>query len=310
MSDKDTAELFSTQLGSSDMSAQHSNSKTCWEFYNGDSMSYRSRIQYTDTVKGPQIATVEFNEVQPPIDATVGFMAQNRRQPKYVANISDSEKQELYTKNMNAYSSYHRDNANMDHIETDLDLDMLVCGYGASETDLSYLTGNSTRDPNGEILEKRIGTDRLYWDTTARQKNLLDARWVGYSEDFDLKDALNLFQDSTKADFEPVSDDDSSGYTYNPFGGLYDKIRLSDGPTVSWVGDKKKERVRVYNHQWYEIEPFWRCENPIYKATTPEEARYYQSFLDVIAAGQKPNEVDGITSYDLFTFDPTSEYLS
>ena len=36
------------------------------------------------------------------------------------------------------------------------------------------------------------------WDPKATAKNLLDARWVYYFDEFDLKDALDLF-DKSKA---------------------------------------------------------------------------------------------------------------
>lgn len=306
------AALCNKQRKQSSLDAQYNNTQICEEFYNGDSMSYRSRIQYEDPIaRGKKRANVEFNKVQPPVDAVVGFMAQNRRQAKYVANVQDQEQQIIFSKNMNAYNSYHRQNANMDQIETEMDRDMLVNGYAGADTDLSYIIGNATTDPNGEIVQVKIDCSRLYWDTAARMKNMLDARWAGYSEDYYLKDALSLFEGSKEEDFEPISDaindDDKTGYEYNPWGGLYDKIRFSD--TVEWV-DQKQEKVRVYNHQWFEYETFYKCDNPIYLAETPEDAMFYKMSLDIIASQIKPEGPDGIEVNDLFKFDPLAETLT
>jgi len=37
-----------------------------------------------------------------------------------------------------------------------------------------------------------------------------------------------------------------TGYTFNPYGGIYDKTQLMN--TVEWTS-KESEMVRVYNHQ-------------------------------------------------------------
>jgi len=113
------------------LSAQYDNTLKAIEFYNGDTMSYEDRIQFMDAGGQKRRATVQFNKVQPNVDSVAGFMAQNRRQAKALARLSKNQKQQLYSKNMNALYDYHRENQNADQIETDQDLDMLINGYGA-----------------------------------------------------------------------------------------------------------------------------------------------------------------------------------
>lgn len=312
MKDSDVAKLFKKQWkqSKSGLSDQYTNTKTTIEFYNGDTMSYEDRIQFIDDIGERKRALVQFNKVQPNVDSVVGFMAQNRRMARYIARQNDSQKQNLYSKNMNALYDYHRENVNADQVETDIDADMMINGYGMTDTDLSYIMGNSTTDPNGEMVKVRIDPERGYWDPQARAKNNLDANWAGYWEDYDLKDALDLFQDSKESDFESVSVSDSDeGYIYNPWGGLYDKIKLED--SVDWV-NKNEERVRIYNHQWIEYETFYRCDNPLYSAQTPEDAMYLQARLAVIVGDVKTmqNGPDGIDTGDAFDFDPTAEVLT
>lgn len=289
------------------LSQQYENTETAWSFYNADQMTYSDRIQFEDTWGRKRRATVNFNEVQPNIDAVSGFMAQNRRQAKAIARLNQSQGQQLYSKNMNALLDYHRENCNSDQLESDQDLDMLVSGYGAIDTELSYDVGNATTMPNGEIVKKRV-TDTSYWDPSSQGlKNNEGARWAGYHEDFELRDALNLFQGSETSDFEEVSTDEPSegGYLFNPYGGIYSKIKLDN--TVEWTS-QETEMVRVYNHQWYEYETFYKAANPLFTVTDPMDALYIKMRLDILSDQIKlPGDTK---SKDMFALDPTQENLT
>ena len=289
------------------LSQQYENTESCWSFYNADQMTYSDRIQFEDTWGRKRRAIVNFNDVQKNVDAVVGFMAQNRRVAKYVARVQDSERQQLYSKNMNSISDYHRDKQNADQLESMQDLDMLIAGYGAVDTDLSYDIGNATTMPNGEIIKKHLDTSCVYWDPSTKDINLISSRWAGYYEDFDLKEALNLFQGSKAEDFEQVSDEEPSntGYIFNPYGGIYDKIKLMN--TVEWTS-KENEMVRVFNHQWFEYETFYKAENPLFIVEDPADALFMQLKLENIKNNIKlPGDTK---TEDMFQFDYRSEYLT
>lgn len=308
MNDANIAKIFRKQreISKRGLSQQYENTESCWSFYNADQMTYSDRIQFEDTWGRKRRAIVNFNKVQQNVDSVVGFMAQNRRQAKYIAHVPKDQGQELYSKNMNALYDFHRENTNADQLETEQDLDMMVAGYGAIDTDLSYVIGKSTTMPNGEIVKKKIDSSCLYWDPSAKGKNVLDSRWSGYWEDYELKDALSLFQGSEESDFEQVSDDEPSdtGYIFNPYGGIYDKIKLLN--TVEWTS-KESEMVRVYNHQWMEYETFYKAENPLYSITDPLDALFIKLKLDEIKNGIKlPGDTE---TEDMFEFDPTAELL-
>lgn len=312
MNKQEVAEICRKQreISKRGLSQQYENTQSCWSFYNADQMTYSDRIQFEDTWGRKRRAIVNFNKVQQNVDSVVGFMAQNRRQAKFVANVTNSEDQQLYSKNMNALYDYHRENETADQIESDQDLDMMVNGYGAVDTEVSYIIGQTTTLPNGELVKKKIDTECLYWDPSSKGKNVLDARWAGYWEDFELKDALNLFQGSEKSDFEQVSDEEPSntGYIFNPYGGIYDKIKLMN--TVEWTS-KEQEMVRVYNHQWFEFETFYKSSNPIYQAESVEDALYYRARMDVVKDQLKTQSFpEGISSVDMFDFDPTAQTLT
>lgn len=309
MSESAVSKTFRKQreISKRGLSQQYENTESSWSFYNADQMTYSDRIQFMDTWGRKRRAVVNFNEVQPNVDAVAGFMAQNRRQAKAIARLNQDQGQQVYSKNMNALLDYHRERTNADQLETDQDLDMLVNGYGAIDTELSYDIGNVTTMPNGEIVKKNLESSCVYWDPSAKSKNIADARWAGYWEDFELRDALQLFQDSDSDDFEEVSAEEpaNGGYIFNPYGGIYSKIKLDN--TVEWTS-KESDMVRVFNHQWFEYETFYKAENPIYTSTDPLDASFIKMRLDIIKDKIK---LPGDTKQDdMFAFDPTAETLT
>lgn len=288
------------------LSGQYQNTEQCYSFYNADAMTYSDQIQFLDTWGRKRRAMVNFNKVQQNVDSVVGFMAQNRRQAKYVARVNQNEGQQLYSKNMNALYEFQRSIAHADQLESEQDLDMMVAGYGATDTDVSYVIGNATTMPNGEIIKEKLDATCVYWDPSSKKQNLRDARWAGYFKDYELKDALELFQGSVESDFEQTSDDEpgDGGYVFNPYGGIYDKIKLVNN--VEWTS-KETEMVRVYNHQWMMYETFYKAENPLYSTEDVMDAMFIKGRLDVIQSEIKlPGDTE---TKDMFAFDPKAEIL-
>lgn len=296
------AQEFKKRLGLSNrhLSKQYQNTKDCQAFEAGDIMDYVRRVQYTSSSGGKKAAMVQFNRVKPYVNAVKGFMAQNRKRGKYTARMENSALQEQFSKYANALKDYLIENCNGAQVETQQDGDQLIAGYGAVETNLTYADGHSTTDPNGEVQMGRLNPLAVGWDHTARGTNLLDARYVYYKETYNLDVAKALFDDSKDDDFEPVDADDDEGQYHYFDGGNYDKERVSQG--VEWADENDKE-VKVYFYQWYQVEPFYRCSNPLEALTNPESKARGQVTLERIA-----NEVE--SEDDMFAFDPAAEILS
>lgn len=291
----------SFDLSKTGLSRQWKNTRDCQMFYSGDSMEYEDRIQYQQKDGQRKRAMVRFNKVMPYVDGVCGFMQQNRRVIQYVARMESSVSQRAYSSYMNAAANYVRESSGAAYLEGEQDLDMLVCGYGAVETDMSYVQGNATTCPNGEIIKARLDPSQTFWDATAKRKNLSDARWVGYWKDYALDDALELFTGSNTEDFDPAPQDDNpENYYYDPYGGRYDKVSFGD--TVEWA-DRQENRVRVYNFQWFEYESYWQADNPVLQFKNPESIQNAINEMQLIA-----NEQQGYG--DMFTFDPTAEVLT
>lgn len=290
------------KLSKRSLSRQWDNTRTTQQFYTGDSMSYLDHLQFINPRGEKKRALIQFNKVMPFVDAVAGFMTQNRRVAKYVARVPFRPKQEAYSIHANAVSSYVRDHANSDQLETEQDQDMLINGYGAVDTDISYIMGQSTTCPNGEILMSRLDPTTTFWDAVAKRKNLSDARWVGYWQDYDISDALALFPGSDKAEFgAAVPNDNDEEYFYDPYGGRYDKV--SYGNSLEWA-NKQEDLVRVYNYQWFEYEKYYQADNPMYTMQSGEAKMLAAQQLQMVS-DEMERGFD-----DMFTFDPTAKVLT
>ena len=284
------------------LSLQYNNTKECQSFYAGDIMSYRDSVQFSTTTGLKKKAMVQFNRCKPYVNAVKGFMAQNRREAKYVARIESEPVRNLYTRYCNSLKQYVRDNANADQIETQQDGDMLIAGYGAVETAMTYGAGHSTTDPNGQIVMGRLDPLLVGWDPFARDTGLLDARWAYYQRKYALSDAMDLFDDAEEQDFEPTGDEamgEDNGYQWYANGGRYNKIKELG---VDW-SDEAAQMVNVFFYQWIEYETFYRADNPIYKLKNPDAVQLAAMQLDALAQEYPEHE-------DQFDFNPRAEILT
>lgn len=287
LNDSKLAEQFKKHLSlsKSKLTKQYANTKKCQSFYAGDMLSYKDQVAFVDGAGKQRKTLVKFNKVKPYVNAVKGFMAQNRRKPKYEARIEQAKLQELYSGYANTISDYIRGNANADQVETQQDGDLLQIGYGAVETALSYSQGYMSTDTEGEYLMGRLDPLTVFWDPFARATNLLDARWMGHCKEYALEDAIKLFDDSDEADFEQVKPSaQSENYEYFPNGGRYDKIAEISG-TPEWA-NKQEKTVKVYFYQWYETETYYKVPNPVFSMDDPQTVQIADIWLQMFAKEQ------------------------
>lgn len=264
----------------------------CQTFYSGDYMNYRDEFAF-GRGSSRRIRQVQFNRVKPYVNSVVGFIAQLRRKPDYQARMEDKEEQAALSDYVNGFSDYVRDNANADQMESQQDMDLVIGGLGVTDTCITTKEGDPTRDPNGEILIERVNPIHCGWDPGAIHPNILDSRWVYRAKDYDVEEAVELF-DTDEDQFETADEGDGvNNYEFNPYGGIQDKIGFE------WA-DPQRRMVRVYFYQWFEIENFFRIENPILSAPTPQVG---------LALAEELSKVEVDQEEELFRFDPTSSIL-
>lgn len=283
----------------SGLSVQRENSALADAFYDGDYMTYRG---VSDDKVAVKTTGVQFNKVQPYVNAVSGFMIQTRREAKYYPRVSDPEQRKSFSKTANSLKDYVRQNARANQVESQQDQLMLIRGVAAVETAMTYGEGYATTDPNGEVIMDDVSNDVGY-DPMARKKNLLDARWVYYRKSFSLEDAKTLFDDSDDEDFDQSPDGfGNTGYKFDPtLGQPYDRSRVMD-TAYDW-NSREGKTVWVYFYQWCETEKFYRADNPVYQLTNPIAIQQAMIVMDQIEAESKQED-------SMFRFDATAERLT
>lgn len=285
-------------------SAQRTNTRQCRAFVSGDYSEYVDKIQFSTPTGDKKRVTVRINKVEPYVSAVVGFFIQNREQAKYLCRMTldgnDQQKQirtvmqSMYAKYSNGLRQYLRENANADQVESQQDRDQISCGLGVVETALTYGEGFASRSKNGEVSMTCHDLDTFWYDASARAAGLLDARFMSVRKEFYRDDALQLFEDSKEGDFQTnETDSDSDEYEYDPNLGSYDRVKYD------WAS-KDDGMINVDFFQWYEVEPYWRAENPMGTLQNPESVQAAFNELQMIAQ-EFPDDPD---------FDPADEILS
>jgi hypothetical protein len=269
---------------------QHTEARNDHAFYAGDQMAYTATV--TDKSRR---AMVVFNKVKPYVDAVTGFMIQLRRKPEYLARIFDNLQQIEFSNYLNSLSEYARQNANMDHLESAQDREMLITGYGALDTNVVY-----ELNPDGEIAAENVQFDDIYWDPQSREPNLLDSRWVFRRKKFSRDEAVKRFRGSKPEDFESYKGEQTQ-FVYNPDGGLYDKIALG-------VGVTEEDLVEVFYYQWWELQTYYRAKNPLFELTDPFVVNQLGLLMETMRL-KREEAADDQTQEDYFEFDPFAEFL-
>lgn len=277
------------------LSRQYALMRDCEAFYVGDIMDYRDKIQFSDQHGRPKRAMVQFNRVKPYVNAVTGFMVQNRKRAKYLARMENEPIQQAYTDYCNATTEYVRQNADADNAESEVAKNMLVGGVGAIETCMVYGDGYAAVDSNGEIRWIPLDGKTTGWDPSARRQNLIDARWVFYHKEYDLEEALALFDNAEEEDFQDASPAEDAGpKRYDRFSST--NYRVLEG--YDWASEQEN-KVKVYFYQWYDVEKFYRADNPVFMASDAEFAARIGAVLEGIAAEAQDED-----------FDPRAEILT
>ncbi len=311
-SDSEITKQFKIHKKKSDRSLgkQRENTKKCRAFKAGDYQEYIDKIQVALQSGQKKRVTVQINKISPYVDAVVGFFSQNRRRPNYLARMESSQIAMFYSKYGNEMSKYCRKSMNADQVETQQDTDLITCGIGVVETEYSFGEGFAAKSPNGEIIMGAVDLDTYWYDGSARQTNLIDRRYDCISREFHIDDALDLFEDSEEGDFDEIQPDQLSDYQYQGDLGAYDRIRYD------WQ-DKREGMVYVHFYQWYDIEEYYRADNPIKNLKNPHSMIAAQMELDKIAQeikdGDDEDEESDIQEDqgdDDDDFDPQADILS
>lgn len=191
---------------------------------------------------------ITFNRIGPVIDSICGMEVNNRQQGRFIPRGSEDAK---INETLSAIADWARDGCNAEDEESDAFRDMSIPGVGWTETRIDYV-GN----PDGEIVIERVDPLEMFWDSSAKKRNLMDATYVMRVRDIAIEDAREMFPDAEDADL-------------NAAWAMLDEVgkqRRGDDPdayneTESGENIKKTGMVRIVECQWRGKEAYYRTVN-------------------------------------------------
>jgi len=137
-----------------------------YDMYAGDQWDQED----IDKLKEQERPATTFNRCGVVCDAVVGSEINNRQETRFIPReMGDVQVNEMLT----GTAQWVRDECDAEDEESDAFNDLVICGMGWTETYLAY-----DEDPDGKICVERVDPMDMWWDATARKKNLSDARWV------------------------------------------------------------------------------------------------------------------------------------
>lgn len=196
---------------------------------------------------------ITFNRVLSVIKAVAGIEINGRHETVYIPRNSDAgdvKINELLTQ----ASKWMADGCDAEDEQSEAFQDALVCGMGWSEQILSY-----DENAEGKYVETKVDPLEMYWDNTARGKNLIDKKRVFRVRKMVLDEARS-FVESLGVNV-PDSElnaawAESAGYGDTEDPRPIEERRFRD-ENITLPNDPRSE-VYIVQCQWWERERYWR----------------------------------------------------
>lgn len=208
----------------------------------------------TATMKTQQRPVVTFNRTASIVDSVCGLEVTNRQEVRYIPRtLGKSGVNDLLT----GAAQWVRDECNAEDEESDAFVDLITCGMGWTETRLDY-----DEDPEGKLLVLRVDPLEMFWDASARRRNLADAKHMFRVKDVSVGDAEDMFPDADIDDLNAQWAIDDNAETREPHDAMLAPFYIKDQSPDT---DKQTYRVRLVEVQWWEHEKAYRVIDPATK---------------------------------------------
>lgn len=194
---------------------------------------------------------ITFNRIGPFVESVGGLEINNRQDITFLPRqVGMSGGTDL----MSSAAQWARQECDAEDEETEAFLDLVTCGWGWTQTRMSY-----DDDPDGQIITERIPPLEMYPDPSARKQNLSDRRFHIRMKDMPLAAAEELFPKIDPAMLHAQWAEDMADATRQPHNARlapYYRIDQAAGT------DRQQFQVRMAEVEWWEWEPAWRVLDP------------------------------------------------
>jgi hypothetical protein len=215
--------------------------KEAFDFRAGEQWGAEDR-QLLNSQQRPHIV---FNRALTMLKAVAGMEINGRHEIHYIPRHNeDTSVNEL----LSGASKWMGDECDGEDEQSQAFENLLTCGMGWTESRLDY-----EEDRQGKYIEESNDPIEMYWDRTARKKNLTDARRVHRVRKMPMGDAMLMFKGKTRFQLDAVW---AVGTELEEASKTLEEKRKREENATDAVYDDSIE-VTIVNTQWWEREQYW-----------------------------------------------------
>ena len=189
---------------------------------------------------------VVFNRVLTIIKAIAGMEINGRHEIVFTPEENDDT---MVSEILSGTSRWMGDKCDGEDEQSEAFQQSTITGIGVTESRFTYEFGHK-----GKYVEEMFDCRELFWDRTAKKKNLVDARRMHRVRRMPLSDAMQMFPGKSRRELDASWAD--AGVYYDTSPRSIEEKRIRDGKNSYLDWDDTNE-VTIVCTQWFEREPYY-----------------------------------------------------